>query len=103
MRRIVLGDDEASAGFLVEPMHDAGARDAADAAELSGAVMQQGVDERAFLVSGGRVHDHAGGLVQHEQIIVFEQDVEGHLLRLRSRGPGVGPVNFDFLSGARRM
>ena len=32
---IVFGDDEAAAGFLVEPVDDAGSRDAADAAELA--------------------------------------------------------------------
>ena len=51
MRFVVLGDDQATAGFLVESMHDAGPRHAADAAELAFAMMQQRVDERVCLVS----------------------------------------------------
>ena len=34
VRLVVFGDDEAAAGFLVEPVDDAGPRDAADAAEF---------------------------------------------------------------------
>ena len=52
MGRVVLGDDEAAAGLLVEPMHDAGSCHATDAAELAGAMMQQRVDERALFVPG---------------------------------------------------
>ena len=51
VRFVVFGDDEAAAGFLVEPMNDAWSRDAADAAELPRAMMQQCVDQRVFLVS----------------------------------------------------
>ena len=57
VRFIILGDDQAAAGFLVEPMDDAGARDAADAAEFARAMVEQGVDERVFLIAGSGMHD----------------------------------------------
>ena len=103
VRRVVLGDHEAAAGFLVEPVHDAGAHHAADAAELTGGMVQQRVDERVRLVPGGRVHDHAGRFVEHQQVVVLEKNIERDFLRLRRRGPGVRPVDFDFLAHARMV
>jgi len=73
MRFVVLGHDEAAAGFsFVEPVDDAGPRHAADAAQRTFAMVEQGVDERVLLVPGGGMHDDAGGLVQHEQRFVLE-------------------------------
>ncbi len=103
MRLVVFGDDEAAAGVLVEPVDDAGPRHAADAAQLPGAMMQQRVDERVFLVAGGGMDDEAGGLVQHEQRFVLEQNVERDFLRLRLGGPGVRPVDFNLFAGAGRV
>jgi hypothetical protein len=37
-------------------MHDSGPGHAADAAKLPVAVMEQRVDQRVFLVAGGRMH-----------------------------------------------
>ena len=103
VRPVIFGDDEAAAGFLVEPVDDAGPRHAADAAQRAFAMVQQRVDERVFLVAGGGMHDESGGLVQHEQRLVLEQNVQRHFLRLRLGGPGVRPVDFNFLAGARRV
>ena len=64
-------------------------------------MMQQRVDERVFLVSGGGMHDQSGGLVQHQQRFVLEQNVERNFLRLRLGGPGFRPVDFDLFAGAR--
>ena len=66
-------------------------------------MVQQRVDERVFLVAGGGMHDESGGFVQHEQRLVLEQNVQRHFLRLRLGGPGVRPVDFNFLAGARRV
>jgi hypothetical protein len=100
---VILGDDEASAGFLVEAVDDAGAGDAADAAELARAMVEQGVDERVFLVSGGGMHDQAGSLVQNQERLVLEEDVQRHFLsqgfgRLRLR-----PSHLDAFPGPRRV
>ena len=97
MRLVVFGNDEAAAGFLVEPVDDARPRDAADAAEFAVAMMQQRVDERVFLVSGGGMHDQPGGLVQNQQRFVLEKNVERDFLRLRLGGRGFRPVDFDLL------
>ena len=98
MRLVVFGDDEAAAGFLVEPVDDAGPGHAADAAQRPLAMMQQRVDERVFLVAGGGMHDQSGGLVQHQQRFVLEQNIQRNFLRLRLGGPGFRPVDFNLFA-----
>ena len=103
VRFVVFGDDEAAAGFLVEPVDDAGPRDAADAAERTLAVMEQGVDERVFLVSGGGMHDQPGGFVQHEQRLVLKKNGERDCLRLCFGGFCLRPMDFNLFAGARAV
>jgi len=67
VRLVIFGDDEAAAGFLVEPVDDARSRHAADAAQRTLAVMEQSVDERVLLVAGGGMHDESGRFVDDEQ------------------------------------
>ena len=46
-------------------------------------MMQQRVDERVFLVSRAGMHDHPRRFVQHDQVVVLEQNVERDFLGLR--------------------
>ena len=56
---------------------------------------EQGVDQGAVFVAGRRMHDQAGGLVEHEQVGVLVEDGEGDRLAARGMaGAGAG--------GARR-
>ena len=103
VRLVIFGDNEAAAGFLVEPVDDARSRHAADAAQRTIAVMQQRVDERVFLVTGGGMHDESGGFVDDEQRFVLEQNIERDFFRLRLGGPGFGPMDFNFFAGTRMM
>ena len=96
-------DDEASAGFLVEPVDDAGPLDPADHAQ-AGAVEKQGVDQSAFRVSGTGMHDQPGRLVQHENRGVFMEDVERDVLRFGFSGfDFVGNRHAHFVSGTERL
>jgi hypothetical protein len=63
-------------------------------------MVEQGVDERVFLVPGSGMHDQSGGLVQHQQRFVLEQNIERHFLGLRFSGFGFRPVNFNLFTGA---
>ncbi len=103
VRLVILGDDEAAAGFLVEPVDDARSRHAADAAQRAFAMMQQRVDERVFLVAGGGMHDESGGFVDDEQRFVLEQNIERNFFRLRLGGLGFRPMDFNFFAGVRMM
>jgi hypothetical protein len=59
MGSIVLCDHHAAAGVAIEAMNDAGTGDASDAAELTLAVVQEGMDKRAMIMAGGGMRDHA--------------------------------------------
>ena len=94
MGDVVAGDENQAAGFLVETMHDAGTRLAADLRKLGEAV-QQRVDQRAAIavvVGGARsgVHHHAGRLVDDGEVVVLVDDIErnifGHGAQRRRRG-----------------
>ena len=57
---------------------------AADAAQILD-VMEQRVDQRAAGVAGGRMHDHAGRLVDDDEVGVVEEDLERQIFRQRRR------------------
>ena len=101
VRGVVLGHDQTTAGFLVETMHDARSRHATDAAEFPGAMVEQGVDQRVFLVSGGGILPPNPRFVQDQQVLVLEQNVQRNVLGQRLGGTGVGPMDLDLFAGAR--
>ena len=70
-------------------MHDAGAQRAADAGETLPAVGEQGVDERAVLVAGRGVHDHAARLVDDDEVRILVHHVQRQILRHELRGRGI--------------
>ncbi len=72
---IVFGDEDDAGGFFVEAMDDAGAEDVAALGERLAAAEER-VDERAFVIAGAGVDDHAGGLVDGDDVVVFVEDVE---------------------------
>ena len=89
---LAFGHHDAPGGVLVEAVHDAGAHLTADPRQV-GAMVQQPIHQGAVLVARSRMHREAGGLVEHDQVLVFEQHIQGHLLghqvgeRLRRRHP----------------
>ena len=53
-------------------------------------MVQQCVDQRAVLVAGGGVDDHAARLDHHSQVSVFIEDNQGDVLGLGDGGLGRG-------------
>ncbi len=82
---VVLGDDEAARGLLVEAVDDARPENAADARE-SRDVVEERVDQRAPRVPGGRMDDEAGGLVEDEEVAILVEDGERQVLGLGDGG-----------------
>ena len=82
MGDVVLGDDQQARRILVDPVDDPGPRHAADAATGSAAMMEQRVDQRPVAVAGGGMDDQPGGLVDHQQMLVLEDDRQRDVLRL---------------------
>ena len=86
VRGIVFGHHQQAAGVFVDAVHDARADGAANAGELPGTVVEQRVDQRAVGVAGRRVHHHAFGFVDDEQVGVLIHDVQRDILRRRLDG-----------------
>src|SRR5579859_4743729 len=77
---IIFRDDEKSAGFLVEPMNDAGTELAANTGELPES-MNEGIDQRPAIsvvvrCAGAGVHHHARRFVDDREVVVLVNDVE---------------------------
>src|SRR5262245_59335297 len=81
MRLVIFRHDETTARLLVETMNNAGTMFSADPGE-SGAMMKQGVDQSMRLVPGARMHDQPRRFVEHEQVVVFEENLERNFLGL---------------------
>ena len=96
VRGVVLGDDDQAGRPAIEAVHDARTFLAADAAQVV-EVMEQRVDERAARVSGRRMHDHAGRLVDDGEIPILIHDGERQRFRLRRRIGRLGDVDGDRL------
>ena len=79
-RVLGLGCDHHARRILVEPVHDAGAPDPADALEARPAMVDERIDQRARPRARGRVHDHADGLVDDDESVVLIEHVERDIL-----------------------
>ena len=84
MRLVRAGDDEQPGRVAIEPVHDPGPVLVVTAGRVE---REQPVHERAALaMSGAWMHDDAGRLVDHEQVLVLEGDAQIHLLRHERAG-----------------
>ena len=61
-------------------MHNARSSSPADAGQALAAMSDQGVDERAALMPGGRMHHEPSRLVDDQQIAILENDRERDVL-----------------------
>lgn len=82
-----LGHQHQARSVLVQPVHDAGTRQAG----RRGVVRQQTIEQGAAPVPRGRVHHQAGRLVDHQQMRVFVQHDQRHGLGHESHGLRRGP------------
>lgn len=71
-----LGHHHQAGGVLVQAMDDAGTRHIDNVRY----VVQQGVEQRAVGMASSRVHHQARRLVDHQDVIVFIDDVQGDVL-----------------------
>ena len=100
VRPVGLGHDHDAARVLVQPVDDSRPADAADARQAVAAMVDQGVDQRAGPIAGRRVDDQAGRLVDHDQLVVLEEDVQCDRLTHRCGGFGWRQLDGDrFASG----
>jgi len=95
---VVFGGDDEAAGIAVDAVDDAGALFAADAGETVAAVVEQGVDQGAVRVAGGRMDHQARGLVDHDDVVVLVDHVQGDVLGGQGRLAELGNVHGDRLT-----
>ena len=76
---IVFGDNKTAARLFVETMNDARALFPADSRQRR-AVVEERVDQSVFTMTGPRMNDEPRRLVDHDEIIVFEENLKGDLL-----------------------
>ena len=80
MGGVRFGGHEAATGVPVEAVHNAGAPDPADPRELTAAMMEQRIDQRAIRVPGSRMHHQALRLVEDDQCGIFIKHPERDIL-----------------------
>ena len=80
MREIVLCGHHEPGGVLVQAVDYPGAEFATDTGKAV-AVGKQGIDKRTAAQRSGRMNDESRSLVDHEHVIVLEDNVQIHLLR----------------------
>jgi hypothetical protein len=88
VRHVRLRDDQQPARVLVETVHDPGPPHAANAGKALPAVGNERVDQCPARVARRRVHDHAGGLVDNDEVAILMGDGEARIFRLRRRRLG---------------
>src|SRR5688500_3996221 len=63
-------------------MDNSRALPSADAREIL-TIGKQGVYKGVLLVTSAGMHDEPGGLVEHEEVVILEQNIKGYPLGLR--------------------
>mgnify|MGYP004333525837 CR=1 FL=1 len=96
MRGIGFGRHHNAARVFVEPMDNTRALFPSYTGQRVAAMGDQRVDERCLTIARGRMHDHAGGLVQHDDLVVFMQNIQRDVFTANGRfyGRRHGECNF---------
>lgn len=95
---VIFRHDHTAAGVFIEPVNDAGPCLATDTAEVI-AVVKERVDERAVGIAGSGVYDEAGWLVEHEDVFVLKEHLQGDVLRHDLHWSHLGDDDADGISG----
>ncbi len=80
MGALVLCQQDQAGGLFVQAMDDARPLLAADPLNIR-LITQHGIHERPGSVSRGRMHHHASRFIDNDQVLIFEDDIEGDILR----------------------
>lgn len=87
--RIGLGDDQQTAGILVDTMDDSGALLAPDTRQVATEMVQQCVHKCPRGRTRRRMHDHAHGFVDHKQVGIFVENGERYIFGRRLDVQGI--------------
>ena len=93
-------------GVLIQTMHNAGSLNSANPRQITPAVVQQGIDQCPGPAPRSRVHRHTRHFIHKEQVLIFEQDIEGNIFGLRNSGEGfrrTDPIALTSTNAAPRV
>lgn len=93
---------DAATGIFVEAMDDPRAFYPADPGQFSLAVVEEGIDEGAVWGAGGGMDHESASLVDHQEVIIFEDDLERDVLGQDFGGLGFGEIDGDEISFTHR-
>ena len=82
---VVFAGHQKSRGILVDSVDDSRPELPIDAGKAVPAVEQQGVYQGACAVACRRVHHHALGFIDHDEILILVDDVQGDVFRQERR------------------
>ena len=99
---ITLGGYDAAAGLLVEAVDYAGSFDSADCGKVSPAVMKECVDESPIGIAGRRVDHESNRFVDHSDMIIFVENVQGDVLGEDFGGAGFGKFHRNMVARRHR-
>ncbi len=96
---VVLADNEGAGRVPVNPVDDAGPLFPIDSGQRIPAVIENGVDQGIVLVSGGRMDNHALGLIYNQDVSVLIDNVQRYVLGRHIDFFGLRKPNGNFISG----
>ncbi len=94
---IGLGGDDQTGRLFIEAVDETGAHHAAAAVFVQ--VMGQGVEQCAVFVAVGGVDEHVGGLVDDDEVLVFENNIERDVFGPHGVGAGEVEPDLDMVVG----
>ena len=100
MGGVVFRDENHAGGFFVQAVHDAGTQRIGGLRERLAAAEER-VDERAGDCARASVHDHAGGFVDGDDVVVFVEDLERNRFGFGTDGRAFGDFESDFFAAAK--
>lgn len=102
VRSIILGNQNDAGGVFIQAVDDARSLYSPHPFQIR-AMMEDGIDERTAGMTGGGVHDHAGGFVHGDEVIIFVKDVEQDRFGCGGCRRGRGDVDVDHITGEEAL
>ena len=89
MSQIIFRHRQKPGGILVNPVDNAGAQLSVDARKVIPHGVQKAIHQSVLLMPGGRMHHQPLGLVDHQHILVFVDDIQRHFRSHNIHGLGL--------------
>ena len=99
MGKVIFGNGQQAGGVFVDAVDNAGAQFAVDTGQVFPQRVEQAVDQGVVLMAGSGVDNKPLGLIDHNHILVFVDDIQCHFHRADIHGFGLRNGNGDGITG----